>query len=79
MDYYYGPNMMNGNNWGLGVFMMLFWLIVLAIIAYVVIRLLKNHETANNSKLDPLEMAKERYARGEIKKDEFEQLKNDLK
>jgi putative membrane protein len=78
MDYY-GPNMMSGNDWGWGIFMMLFWLMFLVFIIYVVIRLLRNHENSSNQKSNPIEIAKERYAKGEIKKDEFEQLKKDLK
>jgi putative membrane protein len=77
--HYCGPNVMSGNNSGWGIFMMLFWLVVLVVIVYVEIRLLKNHETAANSKTDPLAIAKERYAKGEIKRNEFEQLKKDLK
>ena len=58
---YYRP-MMNGNDWGRGFFMMLFWFIVLVAIVYAVIRLLKNHETYTNTKTSPLDIAKERYA-----------------
>ena len=75
---YYRP-MMSGNDWGQGLFMMLFWFIVLVVIVYVVIRLLKNHETHTNTKASPLDIAKERYAKGEITKDQYEQLKKDLK
>ena len=78
MDYYNSP-MMSGNDAGWGVFMMFFWLIVLVVIVYIVMRLIKNHETTTNTKIDPIDIAKERYAKGEIKKEEFEQLKKDLK
>lgn len=77
MDYY-GPMMDNGN-WGWGLFMMLFWLLVLALIAYFGVRLLRNHEQHNTPQSrDPLDIAKERYAKGEIDKEQFEQLKKDL-
>ena len=76
--YYYGP-MMNGSDWGWGIFMMLFWVVVLVAIIYVVVRLLKSHEAGTNQKSNPLDIAKERYAKGEITKEQFEQLKKDLK
>jgi len=77
MDYSYP--MMNGNDWGWGFLMMLFWLVVLIVVIVVVVRLLKNHDTTGNSqKTTALDIAKERYAKGKIKKDEFEQLKKDL-
>lgn len=78
--YYYGP-MMNGNDWSWGVFMMFFWLVFLFIIALVVVRLLRgydHHHFGCNHRTDPLDIAKERYAKGEITKEQFEQLKKDL-
>jgi putative membrane protein len=78
--YEYGP-MMNSNDWGWGIFMMFFWLIVLVFIAVIVMRVLRehNHHTGDIHKTDPLDIVKERYAKGEISKEEFEQLRKDLK
>lgn len=70
---------MNGYNGGWGIFMMLFWVIILVGIVVGVLRLLKNHEVGTSQKTNSLDIVKERYAKGEIKKDEFEQLKKDLK
>ena len=78
MDYYNSP-MMNRNDWGWGIFIMLFWLIVLVIIIYFVMRLIKNHESTSNTKTDPLDIAKERYAKGEITKEQFSEIKKELK
>ncbi len=70
--------MMNGygNVWG--IFMMLFWVVVLVIVVAVVLRLLKQHEVSINYKLNAIDIVKERYAKGEINKDEYEQLVKDL-
>ena len=76
--YHYGP-MMNGNDWGWGIFMMFFWLVFLVVVAVVVVRLLRSHEASHSHKTSPLDIAKERYAKGEITKEQFEQLKKDLK
>lgn len=75
--YDYGP-MMNGGDWGWGLFMMLMWLVFFIVIAVVVVRLLKGHEIGTSHKTDPVDIAKERYAKGEITKEQFEQLKKDL-
>lgn len=83
----YSRHMVHGNEWGFGVLMMVFWLIVLAVAAFVVLRYLKEHnyhasqisQTGEVQKLDPLDIVRERYAKGEITKEQFEQLKKDLK
>jgi len=77
MDYRY--QMMNGNDWGWGFMMMLFWFALLGVIALVVVRLLKMHDTSTSVSSSPLDIVKERYAKGDITKDQFEQLKKDLK
>jgi putative membrane protein len=76
---YYNYPMMDGQDRGWGLFMMVFWVLVLAIASLVIVRLLKSHELGAHHRADPLSIVKERYAKGEIKKEEFEQLKKDLK
>jgi putative membrane protein len=58
------------------VFGVVFWGGLIALIVWGVARLTKRGDTA--SKRDPLDIAKERYAKGEISKKEFEQIKKDL-
>jgi len=58
------------------------WIISLILIAvgiWFVIRLNQNQNNKGDSlDQDPLEIVKNRYARGEISKAEFERMKNDL-
>lgn len=68
--------------WGMGlgfIFMLLFWgLIILGIVA--LIRWLMTQSFPYHSPRDksPLEILQERYARGEIGREEYEQKKRDL-
>ncbi len=59
---------------GLGIFAL--FLIALALIAA---RLLKHHGSRWFGHRDPIDIARERYAKGEIDKEQFEQLTKDLK
>ena len=73
---------MGGHGWGWigvgAVHMLLFWgLIILAIVALV--RFLSSSTTSDDNRhRTPLDILKERYARGEIDKEEFEAKKRDL-
>lgn len=78
MHYYYGP-MMDGNDWGWGFLMMILWLVFFVIVAVMVLRYFKGDDTGGSSKTGPLDIAKERYAKGEITKEQYEQLVKDLK
>lgn len=59
-----------------GVGMVLFWGGLIALTVWGIAKLTKRSDPT--SKRDPLDVAKERYARGEISKEEFEQIKRDL-
>ena len=59
-----------------GVWMFLFWGGLIALIVWGVTRLL--HRDSGASKHTPLDIAKERYARGELSKEEYERLRKDL-
>ena len=77
MDYY-GYGMGHGFGW---VFMILFWvLIVLGVIAVVKLLIApgQSGETRRPPHHSALEILNERYARGEINKEEFEQKRKDL-
>ncbi|MBI2907785.1 MAG: SHOCT domain-containing protein [Chloroflexi bacterium] len=59
------------------VWMILFWGAIIALVVWG-IKALTRSETPSATRRDPLDIVKERYARGEISREEFEQLKKDL-
>jgi putative membrane protein len=70
-------NMPIGMGWWMafgGLWMVVFWGGLIALIVWGITKLLRR----DASKHDPLDVAKERYAKGEISKKDFEQLKKDL-
>lgn len=64
---------MNGHYWGMGWGM---WFIPLLII--LIVYLLIKNNSQSKSQETPLEILKRRYAKGEITKEEYEQVKSDL-
>ena len=63
-----------------GVGMLLFWGGIIFLIVWGIKKLTERGGSVSGTieKRTPLDIAKERYARGEISKEEFEQLKKDL-
>jgi len=59
-----------------GLWMFLFWSALITFIIWAVIKLIKWDNSV--SKINHIDISKERYARGEISKEEFEQIKKDL-
>ncbi len=73
--------------WGMGfglVFMIAFWLLIVAGVVALIRWLLQSQTGRDQGAADrprdktPLEIVQERYARGEIERDEYEQKKRDL-
>jgi len=84
---YGGWNMGSGmmGNWGMGwfgsIFMVVFWILILAGLVFLIrwlIRSTGRDKTIGNGGNRALEVLKERYAKGEIDKDEFDSKKKDL-
>jgi len=68
--------------WSMGfgfIFMLLFWALVILGIAALIRWLTTRPSPGKNSRdKTPLEIVQERYARGEIDREEYEQKKRDL-
>lgn len=65
------------NNFGFmgGMFMLVFWVLVILAIIFMIKWLTDSNQ---NYKKTPLEILKERYVKGEIDKKEFEDKKKDI-
>jgi putative membrane protein len=63
-----------------GIWMLLFWGFVLSLIVWGIGKLTQRDKPVEcgPTKDGPLDTAKQRYARGEISREEFEQIRRDL-
>ena len=62
-----------------GIMMIVFWVAIIALVVWGIKKLSeKNPDSKNEDRRDPVDVAKERYAKGEITKLEFEQIKRDI-
>lgn len=69
---------MNGFGMGFG---WLFWIAVLVIVVWLVLRVINNplNKDKNSAGETALDILKRRYASGEISKKEYDELKKDIK
>ena len=66
--------------WGIvisGLLNLLFWGVLIVLIIWIIVKVNKNNTSI--TKQTPINFAAERYAKGEITKEQFEQIKKDLK
>jgi putative membrane protein len=77
---YDGPSLAWSGGWGLGLFgmlmMVLWWALVIAAFVWFVKWIVVS--TKGESGKSAIDTLKERYAKGEITKKEFEEMKKDL-
>lgn len=78
-----GPGMMGG--WGMGwfggIFMIVFWILILVGLVFVIKWLIQSTSKGRGDGQGgsrAIDILKERYARGEIDKSQFESMKHDL-
>ena len=84
-DYSWGMGHGMMGNWGMGwfgmIFMMIFWVLVIVGLVFLVKWLIQaagSGKVAVQRGSGAVEILKERYARGEINKAEFESMKRDI-
>ncbi|NOX65653.1 MAG: SHOCT domain-containing protein [Chlorobi bacterium] len=74
--------MMNGMFGGGMWFSWLFWIILIVVVVWAIIQFGNRNQptniTNNTERETPLDILKKRYAKGEITKEEYERMKNDL-
>lgn len=80
--YWTMPHHMIAGGYGMGIVMILFWVAVVAAIILLVSGALSGRSDSNRGNYErhdrSLEILKERYARGEIDKDQFKSMRHEL-
>ncbi len=71
----YGYGMMG---YGSMFFVLLFWIIIIVLAYFLIKSLIEQNKTRSSEGKSALDIAKERYARGEITKEELEEIKKNL-
>ncbi len=67
--------MMGGVGMGFGGIL---WIAIIALIVFLVWQYLRQNKNLGDSQNSPLEILKQRYAKGEIDREEYEEKKRDL-
>jgi putative membrane protein len=78
-----GFGMMDGYGYGMmgygGMFFgLLFWIVIIVLAYFLIKSLIEKNKTQGVAGKSALDIAKERYAKGEITKEELEEIKKNL-
>jgi putative membrane protein len=63
-----------------GGWMIIFWVVIVALVVWGIVALVRRGTSMSETppKRDPLDIARKRYAKSEIRKEEFEEIKKNL-
>jgi putative membrane protein len=75
---YMGGGMHNMHFWGAGIIMWILLIVVIVLLIYFVIYILRSNDSKHSYNETALDILKKRYARGEITKEQYDQMKKDL-
>ena len=74
-----GPGMMGGYGYGYGgMFMGLLFLILLGVAIYFIVQSVRSKNGVGQANESHIDILKKRYAKGEITKEDFDRMKNEL-
>jgi putative membrane protein len=74
-----GPGMMGGYGYGYGgMFMGILFLVLLGVAIYFIVQNVRSKDGSGQGNESPIDILKKRYAKGEITKEDFDRMKNDL-
>ena len=65
-------------HWWMWLIMVVFWIAVILLVVWAVKAITSKTSETSSQGLKALDIARERYARGEITKEQFEQIRKDL-
>lgn len=75
---YMGSGMNSMHFWGAGLIMWIPLIVLAVLLIYLVFQSSKSNGSNRTHQETPLDILKKRYARGDITKEQFEQIKKDL-
>ena len=61
-----------------GMFMWILFLILLGVVIYFIVQNTRSKNLEGQSRETPIDILKKRYAKGEITKEDFDRMKNEL-
>jgi putative membrane protein len=74
-----GPGMMGGYGYGYGgMFMGILFLILAGVAIYYIVQSVRSKSGVGHANESHIDILKKRYAKGEVTKEDFDRMKNDL-